>query len=103
MIERAITWQHALKFSEVAKRIDWQPDRLNAEYLSHTCLLPLTGRLRVRDMRDWINQSVGQDYALSAVFKKVEPNNSQEVQLPHLLRFSFMDMETAMLFKLTWI
>ncbi len=103
MIERRITWQHALKFSEEARRVNWEPEKLEAEYLPHATLLALTPRLKMRDMRDWINQSVGQNYTLSACFKPVEPVKTTLIPLPHLIRFSFMDMETAMLFKLTWI
>ncbi len=103
MVEKAITWQAALKYSEEARRVSFEPETLDAEYLSHATLLPLTPRMKMREMRDWIHQSVGQNYALSGVFKAHEPVVKTIVQLPHLIRFSFMDMETAMLFKLTWI
>jgi hypothetical protein len=102
MIERRITWQHALQFSEEARRVNFEAVKLDAEYLSHATLLVLTPRLKIREMRDWIHQSVGQDYALSGIFRKVEPIKTA-IPLPHLIRFSFMDMETSMLFKLTWI
>ena len=101
MIERAITWQAALKYCEEARRVNWQAEKLDAEYLSHATLLALTPSMKIREMRDWINESVGQNYTLSGIFKAAEV--TMMLPLPHLIRFSFMDMETSMLFKLTWI
>lgn len=101
MIERQITWQAALKYSELAQLYKWRPERLPCEQLNHATLLAMTSSLKLREMRDWIKESVGQDYALSAIFGGETVRS--KIDLPHLLRFSFMDMETAMLFKLTWV
>ena len=102
MIEKAITWQSALQYSEVARRIAWQPEALSAQYLDHSTLLAFSPSLKVREIRNWITQAVGQNYALSAVFKANEPIVA-DFALPHLIRFAFMDRETALLFKITWI
>lgn len=101
MIEKRINWQLALTYSEEARRTDWKPKKLEADYLNHTTLLAFTPTLRIIDMRDWVVQTVGQQYMLSAIF--VMDESIRGIMLPHLLRFSFLDMETAMLFKLTWV
>jgi hypothetical protein len=103
MNETRLTWQGAIQYVEEARRTNWTAEKLDVEYLPHATLLEVSPRMKVRDMRDWINQSVGQKYLLTGIFGSNQGKGKLHIPIPSLFRFSFQDMETAMLFKLTWL
>ena len=74
----------------------WVPRPVVASEDPTITSIQLRQDLPVRDMRDWIHRTVGHDYDIYAVF-------IDHTHIPNFLRFGFVDMETALLFKLAWI
>ena len=102
MHEIPITWRHALHYANQAKQLNWKPEKLGANQTTTCTLLLLKPAINIPDIRDWVYSVVGEEYDLSAIFKDGTHHTGASILIPHLLRFKFYEMESAMLFKLTW-
>lgn len=97
MIERVITWQHAIRYgAEIKKLSNWQPLPITIINRPNSSVITLRAGIPVLKMRDWIYEAAGSDYEFNGIFGK------EGSCLPSAFRFSFPDLETAVLCKLTW-